>query len=168
MKNICLAPIVSLDFLAKERPKMDKVVLAGGGFDILHEGHIHHLQRAKSLGNILIVHITGDKRIKEKKGEKRPIFNERKRALVVSSLKFVDYVFIYDGRHYDKEVIEKIKPDILFFNQESIDTDEVKKINFEGQIIISKQTKLDSSSRAIKEIGHGSYARIDRFSESDV
>ncbi|MDP2909622.1 MAG: adenylyltransferase/cytidyltransferase family protein, partial [bacterium] len=115
MKNICSAPIVSVDYLEKERTRLDKVVLVGGGFDVLHEGHIRHLQKAKSLGNILIVHITGDKRIKEKKGPERPVFPELRRAAVISTIKFVDYVFVYNGRHYDQKIIDKLKPDILFF-----------------------------------------------------
>jgi len=156
MKNLFTAPVVALDFLEKERNKMDKVVLAGGGFDILHEGHIRHLQKAKSLGNILIVHITGDERMTEKKGFGRPIFKEDHRALVVSSIRFVDYVFIFNGRHFDQKVVDAIKPDIIFFNQEAFNGETKRAIgklkHFSGKIIVSDQKKIDSSSRAIKAL----------------
>lgn len=156
MKNSLLAPIISLNSLSLERNKLDRVVLVGGGFDIIHEGHVRHLQKAKSLGNNLIVHITSDERIKEKKGPGRPIFQDKKRALVISAIKFVDYVFIYNGKHYDQEVIDKLKPDVLFFNKEAFSKtveESLKNLKgFEGEIVISDQQKLDSTSRAVKAL----------------
>lgn len=137
--------VVSLNFFAKNRKKLGKLVLVGGAFDIIHIGHVHHLKKAKSLGDALAVHITSDAKIREKKGPSRPVFGEKTRAEIVSAISFVDYVFIYNGRHYDQKAIDKIGPDILFFNQESYEKgakEAIKKLkNFHGKIMVSKGKK---------------------------
>jgi len=145
------APLVRLEDFPKIRKNLGRVVLAGGSFDILHAGHILHLQEAKSLAETLIVHVATDKRITTKKGPGRPIFRERQRAFVISSVRFVDYVFISENRHYDPSVLEIIRPDILFFNQEAF-TPQIKQnlTPFEGKIFVSCQPKLDSTSRAVE------------------
>ncbi len=148
--------IVSLSKLSKLRRRFEKTVLAGGVFDILHPGHIAHLIKAKSLGKTLIVHITGDKRVREKKGVGRPITPEKYRALIISSLRFVDFVFIYNGKHYDQKIIDTLRPDILFFNKKAF-TPEVKLLvnnlkNFSGKIFVDKQEKIFSASKIIKRL----------------
>ena len=74
---------------------MTTVVLAHGVFDIIHPGHIAHLQQAKERGDTLVVSITADKYVR--KGPGRPVFNEQQRRAVLESLKFVDAVYICDS-----------------------------------------------------------------------
>ncbi|KKP31824.1 MAG: RfaeE domain II [Parcubacteria group bacterium GW2011_GWC2_32_10] len=142
-------PLVSLNFFRKNKEKLKKIVLIGGAFDILHVGHINHLKT-------LVVHITSDKRVREKKGPERPIFSVRQRALLVSAIKFVDYVFIYNGRHYDEKIIKIIKPNIIFFNKEAYNKEIRKTIQnikeFEGKIMVSKDKKINSTSNIINII----------------
>ena len=143
--------VVSLAALKKMSFGRKKVVLIGGGFDLLHIGHFEYLKRAKSLGDILIVHITGDKRFFVKRG-KRPIFKAKERAMMLDSVKGVDYVFPYEGRHYDQKVVDAVRPAILSFHKESWEfaKDYVyKELRFSGEVIIMKTKK--HSSTAIKE-----------------
>ncbi len=145
-----LAPVLSLKTIGIIRKNLHSVILAGGVFDIIHGGHVHHLKKTKSLASILIVHITNDIRVKEKKGNMRPLRNEKERALVIAALRFVNFVFIDYGRHYDQKIIDVVKPDVLFFNKEAF-TKGVKKSvknlkNFEGKIVVSKLKKTKSSS----------------------
>jgi len=93
----------------KKRGK--KVVTTNGCFDILHIGHVRNLQRAKSLGDILIVGVNADKSVRENKGKSRPIIPERERAEVVAALKSVDYVFIFKDKT-PNEWLKKIRPDL--------------------------------------------------------
>lgn len=86
--NIVDAKKIFLRF-KKERKNL---VLCHGVFDMLHPGHIIHLEKAKSLGDILIVSITADKFVN--KGPGRPVFSEIERARVLSALKVVDFVLI--------------------------------------------------------------------------
>lgn len=88
------------------------VVFTNGVFDIIHAGHIDYLIKAKALGNVLIVGLNGDESVKAIKGDKRPILKEEERAFVVSNLKPVDYVVIFE-EDTPADAIEKLIPDVL-------------------------------------------------------
>ncbi len=98
------------------------VVFTNGVFDIIHAGHIDYLKKAKALGDVLIVGINSDESVKLIKGEKRPIITESERAFIVSNLKPVDYVVIFEEDTPEK-VIERIIPDVLVKGADwSVDT----------------------------------------------
>lgn len=82
------------------------MIFVNGTFDILHAGHIHLLNYAKSLGNYLMVGIDSDIRVKRLKGNDRPINNQYERQLMLENLKAVDRVVIFDT---DDELVELIK-----------------------------------------------------------
>lgn len=88
------------------------VVFTNGVFDLIHAGHIDYLKKAKSLGQVLILGLNGDESVRNIKGDKRPILNEKERAFIVSNLKPVDYVVIFD-EDTPANVIEKLVPDVL-------------------------------------------------------
>ena len=103
----------SLDiFFSKIRSENKKIVFTNGCFDIIHPGHIHVLSQSKLLGDILVVGLNSDKSVKKLKGKERPIVNESDRAKILLSIKYVNYVIIFD-ESTPKDIIEKIKPDIL-------------------------------------------------------
>ncbi len=103
----------SLDiFFSKIRSENKKIVFTNGCFDIIHPGHIHVLSQAKLLGDILVVGLNSDKSVKNLKGKERPLVNESDRAKILLSIKYVDYVTIFD-ESTPKDIIEKIKPDTL-------------------------------------------------------
>ena len=81
-------------FLQKKSNK--KVVFTNGCFDILHPGHIHLLRKAKLLGDILIVGLNSDKSVKILKGNNRPINKELDRIKLLSSLRYIDYVTVFN------------------------------------------------------------------------
>jgi D-glycero-beta-D-manno-heptose 1-phosphate adenylyltransferase len=72
-----------------------RVVLANGCFDTLHVGHVRYLAGAKQEGDILVVGVNSDSSVGCLKGPGRPILDERARALLVASLRDVDYVVIF-------------------------------------------------------------------------
>ena len=88
------------------------VVFTNGVFDILHAGHVDYLTKAKSKGDILIVAVNSDLSVKKIKGELRPIVHQNERAFIISSLKPVDYVVIFD-EETPYEIIKNIMPDVL-------------------------------------------------------
>ena len=103
----------SLDiFFSKIRSENKKIVFTNGCFDIIHPGHIHVLSVAKLLGDILVIGLNSDKSVKKLKGKERPFVNESDRAKILLSIKYVDYVTIFD-ESTPKDIIEKIKPDTL-------------------------------------------------------
>lgn len=87
-----------------------KIVITHGTFDLLHYGHIKYLEKAKSLGDYLIVMVTSDK--EAKKWNKDPYYDEKIRMYMVSSLKCVDKVILRD-KNIDKNDIIDNKVDIL-------------------------------------------------------
>lgn len=81
-------------------------VFVNGTFDILHVGHIQLLYYAKSLGDRLIVGIDSDERVRSLKGENRPINNEYERFMLLSALKPVNGVIIFDTDQELEELIQ--------------------------------------------------------------
>lgn len=96
--------------LVKElKEQKRKTVLAEGCFDILHVGHIGYLREAKKQGDFLFVAVNSDRTVKILKGKGRPVIPEKARAEIISSLAFVDYVFIFDSVS-SRELIGTVKP----------------------------------------------------------
>ena len=89
-----------------------KIVFTNGCFDILHCGHILYLEKAKALGDILILGLNSDASVKRLQGNNRPIVPEKERALVVAGLESVDYVCIFE-QDTPYELIDLIQPDVL-------------------------------------------------------
>ena len=105
--------IDELRILRKQFKNENKtVVFTNGCFDLLHAGHVDYLNKAKSFGDVLIVGINSDLSMKNIKGEKRPIINEDERSFVISNLKCVDYVILFDD-NTPELLINEIAPDIL-------------------------------------------------------
>ncbi|MBU1207220.1 MAG: D-glycero-beta-D-manno-heptose 1-phosphate adenylyltransferase [Proteobacteria bacterium] len=94
------------------KARRKKIVFTNGCFDLLHVGHIRYLQKAKSLGDILIIGLNTDRSVKTIKGKNRPIVPEKERAEVLSALEFVDYVILFDDLD-PLHLIEALKPDVL-------------------------------------------------------
>ena len=89
-----------------------KVIFTNGCFDILHAGHIQLLYHAKQLGGVLHVGLNSDKSVRQLKGECRPIIPQHHRFEMLASIKYVDFVHIFDELT-PLELIKKIDPDIV-------------------------------------------------------
>jgi rfaE bifunctional protein nucleotidyltransferase chain/domain len=86
-------------------------VATNGCFDILHVGHVRYLNKTKEFADELIVMLNSDVSVKAIKGESRPINCEGDRAEILSSLRCVDYVVLFDEKSPAK-LLENIKPDV--------------------------------------------------------
>ena len=89
-----------------------RVVFTNGVFDLLHPGHIRYLQRARALGEALIVGVNSDRSVRVNKGPSRPITPEAERAELLAALACVDAVAIFD-EDTPAEIISRIQPDVL-------------------------------------------------------
>ena len=87
------------------------VVTTNGCFDILHVGHVRYLEKTKTFGDYLIVLLNSDKSVKSIKGPSRPINNEMDRAEILSALRCVDYVVLFD-EDSPRNLLDEIKPDV--------------------------------------------------------
>jgi D-glycero-beta-D-manno-heptose 1-phosphate adenylyltransferase len=106
-------PIDEMKSLRKKfKEENKKIVFTNGVFDLVHAGHVDYLLKAKALGDILIVGLNSDKSVKRIKGEKRPLINQTERAFLLSNLKPVDFVIIFE-EDTPFELIKELIPDIL-------------------------------------------------------
>jgi D-beta-D-heptose 7-phosphate kinase/D-beta-D-heptose 1-phosphate adenosyltransferase len=88
------------------------IVFTNGVFDLLHPGHLRYLQRARALGDALIVGLNGDASVRRNKGEGRPIIPEMERAELLTALTAVDAVTFFD-EDTPAEIIKRLQPDVL-------------------------------------------------------
>ena len=89
-----------------------RVVFTNGCFDLLHPGHIETLEKARNLGDALLVGVNSDRSVREMKGAGRPILPERERAEILAALECVDGVVIFD-KPTPQEIITLLLPDVL-------------------------------------------------------
>ena len=122
-------------------------VIVNGTFDILHPGHIAMLNTARSLGDYLIVCIDTDRRVKELKGNKRPINDQNFRKAMLSNIKAVDIVELFDSQEDLIRLINRYKPDIM-----------VKGSDWKGKSVVAEQY--------VKEIFW--YDRINEYSSTKI
>jgi D-glycero-beta-D-manno-heptose 1-phosphate adenylyltransferase len=96
----------------KWRVEGNKVVFTNGCYDILHPGHIRLLERARSLGDILILALNTDASVQRLKGPARPFFDEESRVELALHLEAVDAVVLFD-EDTPRELIAAVLPDVL-------------------------------------------------------
>jgi len=135
-------------------------VWTNGCFDIMHAGHIKYLRRAANAGDVLIVGLNTDESVVKNKGPGRPIMNQEDRALVLSSLEFVDYILLWDGKDFD-EVLRGLKPNYYVKGGDyTIDTvvQTERKIveNYGGKILLFSGVEGISTTEIITKIRKGS------------
>jgi len=88
------------------------IVFTNGVFDLLHKGHIHYLQEAKALGDVLIVGLNSDESVSRLKGESRPINSLTSRAAVLASMEVVDAVVVFE-EDTPLQLISAVLPAVL-------------------------------------------------------
>lgn len=107
--------ICSLDDACEKRiqsaRKSNKIVLTNGCFDLLHSGHIHSLEKASKFGDELWVALNSDSSVRSIKGSNRPIYSQYERAYMLSSLRFVSLVFLFENADLSDEIL-KLQPDV--------------------------------------------------------
>jgi rfaE bifunctional protein nucleotidyltransferase chain/domain len=136
------------------RTEKKKVVFTNGVFDILHSGHVDYLTKSKALGDVLIVGLNSDKSVKNIKGDKRPIISQDNRAIILASLKPVDFVVLFD-EDTPAMLIDTIIPDVLVKGEDwSIDKIEGREtvIKNGGEVKNIKFVSEQSTSKIIKKI----------------
>ncbi len=131
-----------------------KIVLANGCFDILHVGHVRYLEGARRLGDALVVAVNSDRSVRSLKGPGRPILNEKERAALVSALRCVDYVVVFDEPDVTR-VLDAIRPAIhakgTDYTEATVPERE-KVLAYGGQVRITGDAKDHSTKDVIRRI----------------
>ena len=139
---------------ASKSNKEQVIVFTNGCFDIIHSGHLDLLKEAKSYGDKLIVGLNSDKSVSKLKGPERPIIGQSERKKILSALKFVDEVIIFNEENPLK-LIKKLKPSILVKGADYIKEQVVGAAfveSYGGETKLVKLTKGKSSSKIINKL----------------
>lgn len=120
--------IITFDQLPEIRRRYlhEKIVLVGGCYDLLHAGHVAYLERCKKSDEILIVAVSSDKRVAERKGSERPIIPQENRAGILSKLEFVNYALVAPDPEEEAEpptirLLKKLRPNVFATADERYD-----------------------------------------------
>lgn len=137
----------------RSRHADERIVFTGGVFDIVHEGHVAGLAYRKSLGDVLVAGIVSDERVRQRKGEHRPIRGEVGRLAVVSAFRAVDYAFIMPMPTEEEsptiQVIKALCPDVFADYQGAISRWEESReliASLGAQLVYDEGPKLDSTT----------------------
>lgn len=108
-------------------PKGKQIALVGGCFDLIHVGHLHLLEYAAPLEEILVVAVLSDAYARGYKDSQRPIINQRQRAEMVASIRFVDFVYISDMSSSSPETLQLLKPGSVVFGEDSSNEEKMQR-----------------------------------------
>jgi len=128
-----------------------KRVFVNGTFDIVHAGHIYLLNFAKDQGNHLLVAIDTDRRVKEKKGNSRPINNEFERRLLLLNLKSVDDVKLFDSDEELIQILLTYKPNIIVKGSDHKESSRLSK-QYCDEVIFYDRIDQYSTTKKIQDI----------------
>ncbi len=131
-----------------------KIVFANGCFDLLHVGHVRYLQKARAMGDALILGVNSDASVAALKGKGRPLQPEAERAEILAALDCVDYVLLFDALTVDG-ILRELQPDIhakgTDYTEESIpERDTV--LSYGGRVAVAGDPKDHSTRDLIKNI----------------
>lgn len=105
------------EFLSKRAKEKKTLTLVTGVFDLLHEEHHNFLSKAKELGDLLLVGLESDERVKRMKGSARPVNDSKKRLENLQELDLADFIFIlpeqFSKPDDHRQLIGKIRPNFM-------------------------------------------------------
>ena len=150
------APILAeralLDALNIERKALKKIAFANGCFDVLHVGHIRYLQGAARVADVLVVGVNGDDSVRLLKGEGRPVMPASERAEIISAIRGVSYVTVFDEKSPSR-LLELLRPDFQCkgtdYTADSVPEAEIVRA-YGGKVVIVGDPK-DHSTTAMLE-----------------
>lgn len=148
MEKIVSKSEFETDIRKRLKQENKKIALCHGVFDLVHPGHIIHLQQAKDMADALVVSVTAAKYVR--KGPGRPYFNDEMRMKVLAALECVDYVLLSEG-YTVEDIIEAVKPDIYVKGEEYADAgkDITGKITEEKLLVEKYGGRLAFTSGAV-------------------
>ena len=158
LRNDQLAPVLPLDEVVSAverlRSEGEKIILANGCFDLFHVGHLRYLIGAKQVGGTLLVALNSDRQTRLLKGPGRPFVNEQERAEIISGVRCVDLVTIFDDPTVEG-IVRAVRPDFhakgTDYTADSVPEREIVR-EYGGQVVIVGDPKDHSSTELISSV----------------
>lgn len=134
-----------------------RVVLTSGSFDLLHVGHAAYLEKAAEFGDILVVGVDSDNKIRERKGESRPIVHEEERVRLLSHLRGVGIITLKEPNEARWALIKLVHPDILVVTAETYEPHEIRELEekYCGRVVVLEPQATTSTGAQIRKIEIG-------------
>lgn len=138
--------------VAAHRELERSIVLTSGTFDMPHVGHCRYLQHGKELGDILIVGVDSDDKVRAKKGPKRPLDKGADRPEMPLHWRWVDHVFVKEVDHPRWGLIKVVKPDVLLATQGSYTDEEVQELETKycGKVVVLEPQATTSTTARVR------------------
>ena len=140
--------------LAQERQEGKKIAWANGVFDVLHVGHIRYLQDAARVADVLVVGVNGDASVRMLKGEGRPLMPATERAELISAIRGVSYVTIFEEKSPSR-LLQALQPDFQCkgtdYTAESVPEADVVR-SYGGQVVIVGDPKDHSTTELLAKM----------------
>ncbi len=132
-----------------------KIVLTQGVYDLIHEGHAAYLEKARALGDLLVVGVDSDELTKLRKGPNRPIVPQAERLKMLTHLRHVDIVTIREVKHGIGDLIKLIRPDILVTSSTTKDFSKKEQLEYKkwcGKVVVLPPQAVTSTSARIRSL----------------
>lgn len=130
-----------------------KVVLTSGTFDLFHVGHSRYLEQAKECGDVLIVGVDSDGKVKKKKGPHRPVVPEGERMEILCHSRYVDLVVLKGADEERWLAIRTVRPDVLVATKETYsDEDLVSLKDLCGKVVVLEPQATTSTTARIRSM----------------
>lgn len=138
-----------------------KLVLTQGTFDFIHIGHFLYLEKARSLGDVLIVGIDNDQKVRKRKGPDRPIVAEKERVQMLTHVRHVDLVVLKTLSMPHWALIKLIRPDTLVATKETYDKKELAELKkYCGEIVVLEPQAITSTTAKLRRLNIGMSEKI--------
>ena len=130
-----------------------KIVLTSGAFDLSHIGHLRYLERAKECGDVLVVGVDSNDKIKKRKGPHRPIVDEEERMEIICHSRHADLVFLKQDKDTKWHLIKTVQPDVLIVTKRVYkENDLVGLDEYCGEIKLLESQATTSTTAKIRRI----------------
>lgn len=129
-----------------------RIVLTSGTFDFFHEGHARYLEEAHSHGELLIVGVDNDEKVRARKGPRRPLVAEGERMEILCHCRHVDMVFLKRLGDPHWELIRTVRPDTLIATEGTYTTDEIAELQsgYCGKVVVLPPQSATSTTARLR------------------
>lgn len=132
------------------------IVLTMGSYDIVHIGHFLYLEKARTEGDLLIVGVDSDEKIKTRKGPERPVVPEKERVEMLTHLRHVDVVTLKNKDDERWKLIKLIQPNVLVATQATYTPKDLKELKqYCGKVVVLAPQATTSTTAKIRRMQIG-------------
>jgi len=131
-----------------------RISMTQGSFDLFHEGHARYLEMTKQHGDVVVVGVDSDAKVRKRKGPNRPIVAEDSRMEILCHCRHVDLVFLKQPNDAKWELIRTVRPDVLIATQDNYKSEEIAELERElcGKVLVLGRQAAESTTARVRKL----------------